>query len=576
MRAIVCALPVSTRDGIWLALGSCGRGNEVGAGAEVAQMSRHELSRLSAGWKDQSTGSISGRLAGQLRRLASHSRCHATIRPPVPWILGYFHGSWGRCLPKATGFCSDCSDGADERSAGALMLFLFYYRGPPRCIRRQAHGGQLAPRAFFFTCRRRARLDVANAMNGNTTATLDRQWRTHSTFMKKRWPRYGILIGFAVFTLLVFLFARLSAVPTKPTFDLSQLEADYICNGLQNNTTASTSSDVIPNYVHYIWLLKDPAVFRLDFKVFVSIYSAHVYFQPERIFIHTDAAPSVLELAKTSGDVWTRRILALPEIAFNHVTAPTSTNRGVKITQMEHKADFLRIEALRTHGGIYMDMDAVPLRDVAPLRRAGFANVAGGAVALTMKHAGYVNNGVLLARPNTILMNIWLQASHLVFDGKWATASIHLLTDLVYRLGAIPSEVLIVHPRTFAPTSWEVDDQRRLFEPNLGAPLATAQGVIEEDPTGRPRELKATCLDAMAYLGEREREGARNRLEMDFSSTYVLHAFDDEIHRIRGWDHEVNLQYVMARKSNYARAVYPAIWHAVHTGIIPEKEARLH
>ncbi|KAK3346644.1 hypothetical protein B0T25DRAFT_552510 [Lasiosphaeria hispida] len=407
-----------------------------------------------------------------------------------------------------------------------------------------------------------------------TTTTPYQQRTAHSNFLAKRWSRYSILIGFAVFTLLVFIYAHLSAVPTKPMFDLGQLSAEYICSELQSNTTGE-SSDVIPNYVHYVWLLKDPSVFRLDFKVFVSVYSAHVYFQPERIYIHTDATPSVLERARASGDVWTRRVLALPEIAFNHVTAPTATNRGVKITQMEHKADFLRIEALRTHGGIYIDTDAVPLRNVAPLRHAGFANVVGGAVALTMKHAGYVNNGVLLARPNTILMNIWLQASHHVFDGKWATASIHLLTDLVYRLGAIPSEILIVHPRAFAPTSWEVDDQRRLFEPSLGALPAMAQVVMEEDATGRPRELKATCPDAMAYLDERERGGSRDRLEMDFSSTYVLHAFDDEIHHIRGWDHEVNLEYVVARKSNYARAVYPAIWHAVHTGIIPEKEARL-
>ncbi|KAJ4291399.1 hypothetical protein N0V88_005992 [Collariella sp. IMI 366227] len=46
---------------------------------------------------------------------------------------------------------------------------------------------------------------------------------------------------------------------------------------------------VIPNLVHYIWLLRDP---------FVSIYLTHLFWNPEKIYIHTDVAPEVVDRAQ--------------------------------------------------------------------------------------------------------------------------------------------------------------------------------------------------------------------------------------------------------------------------------------
>ena len=97
-------------------------------------------------------------------------------------------------------------------------------------------------------------------------------------------------------------------------------------------------------------------------------------------------------------------ILAIPGITINHVEAPTKTNKGVVIEKMEHKSDFLRVAALRDFGGVYLDTDAVPLRDIADLRNSGFANVIGGQTALSMRFSGYLNNGVMMAAPHSHLM----------------------------------------------------------------------------------------------------------------------------------------------------------------------------
>ncbi|AEO59321.1 hypothetical protein MYCTH_2307527 [Thermothelomyces thermophilus ATCC 42464] len=417
------------------------------------------------------------------------------------------------------------------------------------------------------------------------------------------WRRYAIAVVLAITTAVVLntYFDISSIVPWRPrlptlqTFPVAPLTG--ACDGIPppksdaHDDAADAAADAaaapipIPNLVHYVWLLADPSVLSFDFKVFVSVYSAHLYFRPDRIYFHTDAAPDLWERAKTSGDPWTRRVLNIPGVTPNFVENPRSTSGGVEIDTFGAKSDFLRADALRRHGGIYLDVDAVPLRDVAPLRRAGFANVVGGAVALRTKHAGFVNTGVWLARPHSTLAEVFFRAMDAFYNGVWAV-SVDILTDLAYRLHAIPGEVLIVHPRAFAPTSWELEDQERLFRPHgwsAGQRSLSAAGDGGDDDGSAGVRLPGkeglgnTCADALAWLAKREErsDGAGPEgWEMDFSSTYVLHAFDDYADQVRGWDGKITLKYVLARQSNYARAVYPAIWHALEAGIIPKEETQ--
>jgi len=44
---------------------------------------------------------------------------------------------------------------------------------------------------------------------------------------------------------------------------------------------------------------------------------------------------------------------------------------------------------------------------------------------------------------------------------------------------------------------------------------------------------------------------------------------------VKGFDGKITLPYVLARQSNYARAVYPAIFHALQEGILPTEEVNL-
>ncbi|EAQ84548.1 predicted protein [Chaetomium globosum CBS 148.51] len=138
-----------------------------------------------------------------------------------------------------------------------------------------------------------------------------------ATFNRAGWRRYApiALVAVTAIVVLYTLFDVPSMVPWRPrlpnlqTFPVAPLAkaCDNIPPPDPNTDAAAAANAPIPNLVHYIWLLADPAVFTLNFKVFVSVYSAHLFFHPDRIYIHTDVSPSLWERAKSSGDLWTKR-----------------------------------------------------------------------------------------------------------------------------------------------------------------------------------------------------------------------------------------------------------------------------
>jgi hypothetical protein len=190
--------------------------------------------------------------------------------------------------------------------------------------------------------------------------------------------------------------------------------------------------------------------------------------------------------------------------------------------------------------------------------------------------------------PNThchTTSTLFHRAAHEFFDGEWDTASIRLLTDLGNRLAALPSEVLILQPQAFSPISWQENDQKHLFQPSIDPSTATTpESELREQTLKTEAAESGTCGDVLAWIKYREVvKGGGQPVgkgfvgagrELDFSSSYVLHAFDAAVEKVLGKGRGVDVRYVLARESNYARAVFPAVWHAVQEGIIPKEEIR--
>ncbi|CZR50371.1 uncharacterized protein PAC_00243 [Phialocephala subalpina] len=386
-------------------------------------------------------------------------------------------------------------------------------------------------------------------------------WKNKSTSLRT----CSSLVGLTCFAFVAGVIIALkvksaidSSIPNKVHFDLNSVTGP-VCN----NTTVEHVKE-IPNIVHYVWVLGNPNQLQLSFKFFISIYSAHLYIQPDAIYIHTDASPPVFANAKQSGSTWTQRILNLPNVKYNQVPPPSQTTKGVPIERVEHKSDFLRLSALQKFGGIYLDTDAIPLRSLTPLRKTGFSTILSNQGALKMKHVGLINNGVMMSKPGSLFLEMFIQGSNEFFDGSWSGVSTDFLTDLANRLSVVPGEVLILQSNAFSPVGWELPGIEKLFKPHFSIP---AKQPLFQSLTS---EKAGICENLFGWLREKEifDKESKEEWEIDFSSTYVLHAFDEGMERIRGWDHSVDLRYVMGRQSNYAMAVFPAIKHAIEKGVI--------
>src|SRR5438045_2720644 len=133
------------------------------------------------------------------------------------------------------------------------------------------------------------------------------------------------------------------------------------------------------------------------------------------------------------------------------------------------------------------------------------------------------------------------QAAQQFWDGDWNTVGPYLVTDVAKRMAAIPGEVLILQPEAFAPFSYMFKDQEGLFKPHLEREMAMTDNATRERDQ---YAIGAGCADVLAWLMGRKLE----KWEFDFSNTYVLHAFDNEVSRIWGWDHSVDVKYVLARQ----------------------------
>lgn len=173
--------------------------------------------------------------------------------------------------------------------------------------------------------------------------------------------------------------------------------------------------------------------------------------------------------------------------------------------------------------------------------------------------------------PGSTLMKIWQEGANEFFDGQWETTSIFLLTDLANRMVGWDGEVLVLHPNAFSPTNWEYKSMARLFEPHLEA-VADRElfDKKEREPffsCKKKMGCHESCGEKFEELKERDAFGKED-WEIDVSSTYVMHAFNNGMEKIRGWDHVVDLRYVLRRQSNYARIVYPAVKHAVDAGVV--------
>lgn len=372
----------------------------------------------------------------------------------------------------------------------------------------------------------------------------------------KPWATRSLLkvatAAFIVLTLLIF-FLRSDA-------------KTQISKSFPNVDLGRHTADVIPNQAHFVYILPDDKDnFNFQFSHFLSIYAAWYYWRPQAIFLHTNVDAARSEVARArNGTVgkWNEHIFNLFNITINTVLTPTHAGNGKELVDMEHKSDFVRVKAVHDFGGVYIDWDVHTLRDVAPLRQSGFKAVAGRQLG------GPINSGTFMSEKGGKMIKLWMTQMHEVYDGGWTTHSNDVLTKVGERLVREPREMLILERDAFAPGSWENVDTDALF------------GVHNDTESNLANQ---TYVPGMALPAYDEEFSARwdhperfLEWERDWSRSYLLHAFSPDrwSHKVEGLEEGITPRYVLERRSNFARAVYPVAKSMYERGLIGVNDSR--
>lgn len=69
---------------------------------------------------------------------------------------------------------------------------------------------------------------------------------------------------------------------------------------------------------------------------------------------------------------------------------------------MQHKSDFVRLQVLLDYGGMYLDLDAIPLKSFDKLRKAGYDCV------FARQKYGNTAVGLMMTKKNNSLMKEFL------------------------------------------------------------------------------------------------------------------------------------------------------------------------
>lgn len=365
---------------------------------------------------------------------------------------------------------------------------------------------------------------------------------------------------------IVLLIALLSQSPSMDTIsEWSKTSFSSISGASDSSISTILDEDapsaMVPNVAHFV-ILGDAKLFSIPLATWLGIWSCQHWMKPEKILIHTNYDPAVVDRAKQfPPNRFTAALFRIPAVQFNHVEAPHATSDSRKMAFQggwPHSSDFVRTRILAEQGGVYLDSDSYLLRDPAPLRKTGYSMVVG------QQMGGYINVAAFFATPGNTFMATFARLIDVVYDGSWGRHSFELLTRLTQIFRPKDGEVLVLPQDSLFPLSWERDDLITLYRP-------LTKGVSIRSP-----EFETSTSELAAQRFSWTNDPANVR---DWSSSYVLHGWNSAIYddrRVKDAERKewfgaeqggvLSIEYLLRRDSNFANAVWPALRAAILEG----------
>jgi hypothetical protein len=219
----------------------------------------------------------------------------------------------------------------------------------------------------------------------------------------------------------------------------------------------------IPRHFHFVFGLH-PQREEFSPAYYLCLESCLRVNRPERIFFHYHHEPH--------GLYWDliRDRLELVRVSPNRlVEAAEYTDAFIgQGLRYAHHTDFIRLEVLREHGGVYADIDTLFLRPLpGEFYEKEFVLGREGDVRdpVSGKTAQSLCNALLMSEPGARFARTWLERMPGAFDGSWSNHSCLLAHALSVEF---PDQVHIEPATSFYPYMWTREGLRALLEENHG------------------------------------------------------------------------------------------------------------
>lgn len=249
---------------------------------------------------------------------------------------------------------------------------------------------------------------------------------------------------------------------------------------------------VVPNIVHQMYDYQSPNYFA-----YLSIMTARRFLKPEKhiLWVNNEGRfrPGHWSSwqANAREGTWEHdlaQMLKTGKIEAKMVTFPAHPpgNSSINVQNKAHRSDFMRMEALRDHGGIYLDTDVFVLRSLDALRvhdfTLGFDNVVNP--DQTAVNAKRLNNGVMLSVPNAKFLQVW-SSTYSTFDP----------TSWDYHSSVVPFNLAVQYPdlvhvemNRISPVSYGLQTSEAAAALTCGLLLPESRGIwypitVDNKPT---------------------------------------------------------------------------------------------
>lgn len=222
--------------------------------------------------------------------------------------------------------------------------------------------------------------------------------------------------------------------------------------------TILSMTQKIPNIFHFVFGLKIQSR-RFHLVFYLCLESCMQINHPEKIYFYYHYEPF--------GPYWDLikdKLTLIKVDLVEYITEYKYPSKYVKQFNYAHQSDFIRLEMLSEHGGVYADLDTIFVNPIPEhLFHQPFVLGEEGQIKdeATREFRSSLCNALIMSEPNAKFNLLWQDNIKKVFDGTWSRHS----TLLPYELSQKYPELIHVEPiRSFYNFLWTSTDITKLLE----------------------------------------------------------------------------------------------------------------